>query len=164
MRCPNCQTEIPEGHFYCPKCQVLVYNYLPPGAKPNGGRLERAGRRLLDLLLILILIGGGVVLARAIKWKELWNNINPSAEVSPSPKPERGSPASSPAKRRNANSTQTTAETQGNSSKSDSAESGRDVKQKPEESASPANTRPTPKPTATPNPPKPDANLDSQNS
>ena len=83
MRCPKCQVDVPDGHFYCPSCRVSVYNYAPEG-RLAGSRLERAARRLLDLLLLLALIGGGIVLARAIKWKELLNNFNSSAEATPS--------------------------------------------------------------------------------
>lgn len=145
MRCPKCQTDVPDGHFYCPNCRVSVYNYAPEGWKAAGGRLERAGRRLLDLVLLLALIGGGVVLARAIKWKELLNGFNSSAEVSPSAKPEP-SPSAHPAKRRAANAS---AQSPSEAPAKSSAETTPDSKSKEEPSKSEPTT---PKPTATPTP------------
>ena len=159
MRCPSCQHAVPEGHFYCPSCRISIYSYVPEGAQFKGGRLERAGKRLLDLLLVLLLIGAGIVLARTIKWKEVVNGFKPVAEVSPSAKPEREA-ASSSGKRRTASaSAQGAPETPTKSSKPASAESGNDLKQKTEEPASTDKTRPTPKPASTtPTPAKKDPN------
>lgn len=157
MRCPNCQTDVPEGHFYCPGCQVPIYSYVPQGQKSRGGRLERAGKRLFDLVLILILIGAGVVLARAIKWKEVFNIFKPVAESSPPAKPERESSGGSSTKRRKSNSPDPQQQgTSEGASKPASAESVRDLKQKIEELPSSDESRPTPKPvaTATPKPSK----------
>ncbi len=156
MRCPKCQTDVPEGHFYCPNCRASIYGYLPEDGMAMGGKLERAGRRLLDLLLLLALIGGGIVLARAIKWKELLNSFNSSAEVSPSAKPEQSSP-SKPTKRRVTNtSTQSQIES-GSITKPPSTEVLPDPKLNIEKPSSKSETQPPSKPTATPTPPKPDS-------
>jgi len=145
MRCPKCQADVPEGHFYCPNCRVSVYGYVPEGWKSNGGKLERAGRRLLDLVLLLALIGGGVVLARAIKWKELLNGFTSSAEVSPSAKPD---PSGHSSKHRVKASDQAPSEAPSKSS----TESVPDSKPKIEEPPSKTETQPAAKPTATPTP------------
>ena len=154
MRCPKCQTSVPDGHFFCPNCHVSVYGYIPESGRMNGGRLERAGRRLLDLLLVLVLIGGGVVLARAIKWKELWNNFNPSAEVSAPAKPEQ-SPSGHATKRRSASTTTRLQGESAETSKQASGEGTPDPKPKVEGTSSKSETQPAPKPTATPAPTKP---------
>lgn len=147
MRCPKCQTNVPDGHFYCPNCRVSIYGYIPEGAKASGGRLERAGRRLLDLFLILALIGGGIVLARAIKWKELLNSVSPSAEVSPSVKSEPALPGHS-SKRRAANpSSQSSSDTPGKSATG----AVPDAKPKTEEPSSKSEAKPTVTPTPKPN-------------
>ena len=148
MRCPKCQTDVPDGHFYCPNCRVSVYGYIPEGARANGGKLERAGRRLLDLLLLLALIGGGIVLARAIKWKELLNSVNPSAEVSPSTKPEPSLPGHS-SKHRTANAP---AQSPSEAPSKSATETAPDAKPKTEEPPSKSAPQPTAKPTATPTP------------
>ncbi|MEP7338355.1 MAG: hypothetical protein ABI977_11525 [Acidobacteriota bacterium] len=148
MRCPKCQTNVPDSHFYCPNCHASVYGYIPEGAKANGGGLERAGRRLLDLFLILLLIGGGIVLGRAIKWKELLNSVNPSAEVSPSVKSGPALPGHS-SKRRAANpSSQSPSEAPGKSA----TETVPAAKPKTEEPSSKSEIQPTAKPTVTPTP------------
>ncbi len=154
MRCPNCQTDVPEGHFYCPGCQASIYSYMPPeGWKSKGGRLERAGKRLFDVVIILFLIGAGVVLARAIKWKEVFNGFKPVAESTPSVQTERDSSGGSSSKRRKANSPGSQSqEANENSSKPASAESVRELKQKIEELPSSEEAKPTPKPTATAKP------------
>jgi hypothetical protein len=156
MRCPKCQTEVPDGHFYCPNCRVSIYGYLPEGGMLTGGKLERAGRRLLDLLLLLVLIGGGIVLARAIKWKELLNSFNSSAEVSPSIKPEQSSSGRATKRRATATSTQSQEES-GNTAKSSSTEVSPDPKSSIEKPPSKSESQPILKPTATPTPPKPDS-------
>ena len=155
MRCPKCQTDVPEGHFYCPNCRGSIYGYLPEGGMTNGGKLERAGRRLLDLLLLLALIGGGIVLARAIKWKELLNSFNSSAEVSPSVKPEQSSPGRA-TKRRAANTATKSQEESGNIAKPSSTEGSPDPKSNVEKPSSKSTPQPATKPTATPTP-KPDS-------
>lgn len=148
MLCPKCQTNVPEGHFYCPNCRASVYNYAPDNSWSNGSILERAGRRLLDLLIILILIGGGVVLGRAIKWKELLNGFKPTTEASPAPK--RDSHTGSPSKRHAASPSPTPQEKTDPTAKSPSAESARDLPQKIEELSKPDEIRRTRKPSPPP--------------
>ncbi|MGE0882885.1 MAG: hypothetical protein AB7P14_05035 [Blastocatellales bacterium] len=152
MRCPNCQTDVPEGHFYCPGCQVPIYSYVPSNQKSKGGRIERAGKRLVDLILILVLIGAGVVLARAIKWKEVFNGFKPVVESSPSAKPERDASGGLSSKRRKASSDPQQQGSHEETSKPASAESVRELKQKIEELPSSDETRPIPKSVATPTP------------
>ena len=155
MRCPKCQTDVPDGHFYCPNCRVSIYGYSPEGGMANGGKLERAGRRLLDLLLLLALIGGGIVLARAIKWKELLNSFNSSAEVSPSVKREQSSSGRATKRRATTTSTQSQEES-GKIAKPSPTEGSPDPKSNIEKPSSKSEPQPTPKPTATPTP-KPDS-------
>lgn len=91
MRCPSCQNDIPENQFYCPICRAAVYSYVPESTQKKSGMLERAGRRLLDLLILMALIGAAVFLARQIKWNELLGIVKPATE-SPAPaKTERSS-------------------------------------------------------------------------
>lgn len=85
MQCPKCRTDVPEGHFYCPSCRTLIYNYRPERAAR--GPLERAGGRLLDLLLAVIIIGGLVLTARMVNWREFLANLR--GEVKQVGQPER---------------------------------------------------------------------------
>ena len=151
MQCPSCRSEIPENQFYCPVCRASVYSYVPENVRSTGSRVERAGKRLLEVLLFLILVGVGVVLARAIKWKELLGGVLPAAATTPTPKSEHSqtSQADSSGKRKATNSS-----------------SSKDAEEKPADSAKPASSesaggkkepsasesKPTPKPTAQPTP------------
>ena len=155
MRCPKCQTDVPDGHFYCPNCRASIYGYMPESGMMGGGKLERAGRRILDILLLLALIGGSIVLARAIKWKELLNSFNSSAEVSPSVKPERPSSGQQTKRRATTTSTPSQAESE-NTAKPSSTESLPDPKPASEKPPSKNEPQSSSKPTATPTPPKPD--------
>ncbi len=167
MQCPSCRSEISDNQFYCPVCRASVYSYTPENTRTIGGsQVGRAGKRLLDLLLLLILIGAGIVIGRAIKWKELFGNFLPGVVTSPATKSERGtsaSPNSSPSQ----SGKQRTPETSKDSSKPSgekpadpakpaSSESVRDLKQKIEElpasssTGSSGETKPTPKPTPKP--------------
>ncbi len=146
MRCPSCQNEIPSNQFYCPICRASVYTYVPESTQKKGGMLERAGRRLLDLLILAVLVGAAVVLARQIKWNELMGNAKPSAE--------KASPAK--ADRTTAKQNQTSANTQKRteaSAVSAEPESANKAKPKSEElPATATESKPTPKPAATATP------------
>lgn len=148
MRCPSCQNDIPDNQFYCPICRASVYTYVPENTQKKGGRLERAGRRLLDLLILVVLIGAAVLLARQIKWNELLGIARPPAENSSPAKTERNSG------KQNQNSTNTQKRTETSASSSD-PENAKETQPKSEDSpATTTESKTTPKPTATPKPDK----------
>jgi cytoskeletal protein RodZ len=95
MQCPNCLIEFSDLHFYCPNCRTSVLDYEPEGKKGRRGRIERVGVRILNLLLGLFIIGGLVLMGRAVRWSELFTaisrNVDVSAETSSSPRAERAS-------------------------------------------------------------------------
>lgn len=178
MQCPSCRSEISENQFYCPVCRASVYSYTPENSRSagSGGQVGRAGKRLLDVLLLLILIGAGIVIGRAIKWNELLSNFLPGFQAQPATKPER-QPTSSPnssssnssgkqrASEPSKDSSKTSGEKPADSAKPASAESVRDLKQKIEElpeSGLSGETKPTPKPTTQPTPKPPSSNNDRQ--
>lgn len=171
MQCPSCRSEITDNQFYCPVCRASVYSYTPENSPGSVGKSQvgRAGKRLLDLLLLLVLVGAGIVIGRAIKWNELLSNFLPGYQAPSATKPER-QPASGPnssgkqrASEASKDSSKPSGEKSADSTKPASAESVRDLKQKIEElpsSSSPGSsgeTKPTPKPTAQPTP-KPPSN------
>ncbi|MBS1790272.1 MAG: hypothetical protein JST85_21285 [Acidobacteria bacterium] len=151
MQCPSCRSEIPDNQFYCPVCRASVYSYVPENVRSTGSRVERAGKRLLEVLLFLILVGVGVVLARAIKWKELLGGVLPAATTAPSPKSEhpQTSQADSANKRKAATtpSPKAAEEKSADPSKSVSAESTGEKK-----GSSANEPKPTPKPATQPTP------------
>lgn len=71
MICPKCQTEITGWQFYCPQCRTSLQDYNELGGGFKRGALERVGGQLINLIIILFLIGGSVLVARQIDWKEL---------------------------------------------------------------------------------------------
>ncbi len=157
MQCPSCRSDIPDNQFYCPVCRASVYSYVPENSRSlSGGRLERAGKRLLEVFLFLILVGIGVVLARAIKWKDLLSGLLPATVTTATPKPDRSQPDSS-GKRKVTDSSPSKA------SEGKSADSAKPVSEestsdkKPKEEPPSGESKPTPKPTAQPTP-KPPAN------
>lgn len=147
MQCPSCRSDIPDNQFYCPVCRASVYSYVPENSRSSsGGRLERAGKRLLEVFLFLILVGIGVVLARAIKWKDLLGGILPATATSSTPKPE---PSSGSAGKRGSSTASKASEGKSNdAAKPASAENTGD--KKPKEESSSSESKPTPKPTPTP--------------
>lgn len=146
MRCPSCQNEIPSNQFYCPICRASVYTYVPESTQKKGGMFERAGRRLLDLLILAVLVGVAVVLARQIKWNELMGIAKPPAEKASPAKTERNSG------KQNQASANTQKRTEA-SAVSSEPESAKEAKPKSEESpAAATEPKPTPKPAATATP------------
>jgi len=144
MRCPSCQNDIPDNQFYCPICRASVYTYVPESTQKKGGRLERAGRRLLDLLILVVLVGAAVLLARQIKWNELLGIAKPPAENTSPAKTERNSG------KQNQNSTNTQKRNEAPASSSE-LESAKETQPKSEDSpATTTESKTTPKPTATP--------------
>lgn len=71
MICPKCQTEITNWQFYCPQCRASLQDYNELGGGFKRGTLERVGGQLINLIIVLFLIGGSVLVARQIDWKEL---------------------------------------------------------------------------------------------
>ena len=142
MRCPSCQNDIPENQFYCPVCRAAVYSYVPESSQKKRGLLERAGRRLLDLLIIVALVGAAVFLARQIKWNELLGVVKPAAE-SPTPaKTERSS----------GKQNQASTSSQKKTEPADTSAKTQEAAPKTDEAPVPGETKPTAKPTATPTP------------
>lgn len=152
MQCPSCRNDIPDNQFYCPICRASVYSYVPENMRTTNSRVERAGKRLLEALLFLILIGIGVVLARAIKWNELLSGILPGA-TSSTPKPESSSGSSG--KRGSSNSSKASEGKPADAVKSASTENAGD--KKPTEAPSSSETNPAPKPVVPPTPKPPAA-------
>lgn len=153
MRCPSCQNDIPDNQFYCPICRASVYSYVPESTQKKRGMLERAGRRLLDLLILVALVGAAVFLARQIKWNELMGVAKPAA----------GSPTPAKSERSSGKQNQTSANSQGTQKKSEAAssssepENAKEPKPKSDESPAAAEPKAAPKPTATATP-KPASN------
>lgn len=81
MFCPKCQNEFPDWHFYCPHCRTQVQDYLPEETIAQPTMLERVGRVMLDLLLLVFFVGAGVLLWRAIKWQDLFDQVRPAVEI-----------------------------------------------------------------------------------
>lgn len=147
MRCPSCQNDIPENQFYCPICRAAVYSYVPESTQKKRGMLERAGRRLLDLAILAVLIGAAVVLAKAIKWNELLG-LKSATQVSPSTKPDRNS-GSSGKQNKASNDSQNS---QKKSETSAASDSPKEPSQKADEVSAPSDSKPAAKPTATATP------------
>ncbi len=82
MQCPKCQTEVSDWHFYCPNCRAQVQDYTPENKKPQRGKIERVGARVLDVLVGIFIIGVLVLMARAVQWKELFDAIRGNTDVS----------------------------------------------------------------------------------
>lgn len=159
MQCPSCRSEIPDNQFYCPVCRASVYSYTPENVRSTNTRVERAGKRLLEVLLVLILIGIGIVLARAIKWNELVSNFLPGAvTATPTPKSDhpQNSQTDSSGKRKatDSSSPKTGEKKSADSPKPASAESTSVKKEEPSKSES----KPAPKPEGQPTPKPPSSN------
>jgi len=82
MQCPKCQTEVPEGHFYCPNCCTQVQTYKPEIEKPLRGRFERAGARVLEAIVWMLIIAALVLTGRAVQWNEIFAAIRGYTDVS----------------------------------------------------------------------------------
>lgn len=143
MRCPKCKTDVPDGHSYCTKCRTLLHDYAPEDAEPTETTVSRAGKRFFDLLILVVLIAGGIVLGRAIQWKQVLTGFKPTAAASPSPKQGR-SQNSAPAKHKSArSSSQTPQEKSVEPARPASAES---KSEKPAPPSAADEDRPAPKP------------------
>jgi cytoskeletal protein RodZ len=150
MQCPRCQTEVSEWQFYCPNCSAQVQNYTPEFEKPRRGKIERVGARVLSALLAIFIVGGLVLMARAVQWKQLFDSIrgnaDASAETSSGSKNERSSRARASTVRSDDGSpTPTKAEDSARAEKSQAVESVRALPQKIEELPSTDDQPQTPK-------------------
>jgi hypothetical protein len=159
MRCPKCRTEVSDWHFYCPNCHTLIGDYSPSGGKAGSGMVERAGMRLVNLILAALVISALVLMARAIKWNDLMTQMGLSRRDAGAPtevKKEQ-TPRSNPSNaRRKENSPAAPASMDtGKPEKKNGAESVREMPHKIEE-LSPTEASPSPpKPTPTPTKPAP---------
>jgi len=155
MQCPRCQTEVSEWQFYCPNCSAQVQNHTPEFEKPRRGKVERVGARVLNALLAIFIVGGLVLMARAVQWKQLFDsirgNVGASAEAFPGSKNDRSSRARASASRPDDGSpAPVKAEASVGAEKSQAVESVRALPQKIEElpSADDQPQAPKPKPPA----------------
>lgn len=90
MRCPKCQTDFPDWHFYCPNCRTQAQEYVPEANRSRGrNMLEKTGKLILELAIILFLIGAGVVIGRKINWKDVAAKFRGAEETSAPAKSER---------------------------------------------------------------------------
>ncbi len=71
MLCPKCQTEVSSWQFYCPQCRTALQDYNEYGRDSRRQSFDRVGAKLINLIIVLALIGGSVLVARQIDWKEL---------------------------------------------------------------------------------------------
>ena len=113
----------------------MLYDFSTEEPEPVETSIGRAGKRVFDLLILLALIAGGIVLGRAIQWKQLLTGVKPAAAVSPSPKQSKQN-ASRSASRNSKEKTENASQ----------AASGEDKNEKASESASTEETRQTSKP------------------
>lgn len=96
MRCPKCQAEVSEGHFYCSNCQAQVQTYEPDVEISRRGRFERAGARLLNALVWVAIISALVLIGRMALWSELIAAIRGEPEISEPETDSKAKRASSP--------------------------------------------------------------------
>lgn len=81
MRCPNCQVEVQEWHFYCQNCHVQIQGFRRETERYNSprGRVERAGARVINALVGILLVSVLVLTGRAVPWKEIYAAIQGDA-------------------------------------------------------------------------------------
>ncbi|MDX2032667.1 MAG: PEGA domain-containing protein [Blastocatellia bacterium] len=154
MKCPRCQNEVDDWHYYCPSCHALVHEYKPGQGGARIGLIERAGSRVLQALLWIGVFGGLVLMARTIDWEKflsLFRQGGTSQETRPPAGVRRDGNAGSRQKERPGNAAEAPASNEpGAPQRKESAESVRDLKQRieelspPEESPQSAPPRPTP--------------------
>jgi hypothetical protein len=146
MICPRCQNEFPDSHFYCPHCRTQVQDYLPEELNWQPTKLQRVGRVMLDVLVLVFFVGAGVLLWRAIKWQDLFEQVRPAIEIG-APAAGQRSPRPQPTVKRSASPKQSN---QPSSAPTTGTESLRQTPQKIEEPPrSAADSKPTPTSTTT---------------
>ncbi|MGH9835641.1 MAG: PEGA domain-containing protein [Blastocatellia bacterium] len=151
MQCPRCQTEVSDWQYYCPNCRAQVQNYTPEFERPQRGKFERVGARVLSALLAIFIVGGLVLMARVVQWKQLFDSIrgnaDASTETSPGSKNDRSSRTRASTSRPDDGSpTPTRAEDSAGAQKSQVVESVRALSQKIEELPSADDQPQAPKP------------------
>ncbi len=80
MQCPKCRTEVLDFHFYCPVCRTPLQNYPLDPAEPRKWVFDRVLSQVINLLILAFLIGGSVLIARSIDWKELINGFKKASQ------------------------------------------------------------------------------------
>lgn len=101
MQCPNCRSAIPEYHYYCPRCRIPVQDYLREGADRRRDLLGRVLNNLLTLAILSIFVGGSVIVARQIDWREMYRVFFEQPDGSGGRMPaERGKPEPASGRRR----------------------------------------------------------------
>ena len=134
MECPKCRSEVVDWHYYCSNCHALVNDVDPDAGKSKQSLVERAGARLLNLLVVAFVIGLIVLMARAIKWGDLVNSIRGEMNSVIEAKEQRLTPAKPQTVRRpNVSSSPTHNESSSKSVKAGKVESVRSLQQKIEE-------------------------------
>lgn len=138
MLCPNCQTEVSNWQFYCPQCRTSLQDYQDFGRSSRRQSFDRVGAHLINLILVLLLLGGSVLVARQIDWKELKAMFkDPGAGVrtdTPGRKPDKSKPGD---RRRRVKTESSAQKSDVNASQATSVESVRRLPQKIEELPSP---------------------------
>lgn len=157
MKCPTCQSEVDDWHYYCPSCHALVKEHSPGQGRPRPGVFERAGSRVVQALIWIGVVGVLILMARSIDWDKFLRllrqgGISQSEERAPAGT-RRGATSGNRQKEAPANSTATPSPNEpASSQRKQSAESVHDLKQKIEELSppeeSPQSQRPRPSPTA----------------
>ncbi len=85
MQCPKCQAEVPDMHFFCTNCLTQVRSFDQDDLQHKRGIVERVGSVLIDVLLSVFIIGGSILIARQINWRELVYGFQrpPDAQTEP---------------------------------------------------------------------------------
>jgi hypothetical protein len=89
-------------HFYCPLCHSPVMDSLSDESNSRWNKIKRIGSHVLTILLLSVMVGGSVFVARAIKWKELIDGFKevatPGAVENEKPRRRKGASNSTPGK------------------------------------------------------------------
>src|SRR5262249_1269273 len=81
MRCPKCQAEVLDWHFYCQNCNYQIQGYRPETEKLPRGSVERAGALVLKVLVTISIASGLVLMAGRGGWKEIAAGVRGDTET-----------------------------------------------------------------------------------